>query len=165
MPASLSWAIILFLSPAFISYPSSLQTNGKLLGRGCPVISSPGTGWAPKGVLRKLATWPPDYTLSMRDDLLLKRGRKAAAWLRNTNRSLSQLCSHRSCASLLFCDPPTQLGGSVQTPCISPILCSALEMKCDTYFPLTIHVSYESTSQSISQVRYSLSSLRHTYII
>lgn len=83
MPVSLSWAIILFLSLAFISYPSSLQPNGKLLERGCPVIFFPGAGWAPKGVLGKLATWPPDYTLSMRDDLVLKRGREAAVWLRS----------------------------------------------------------------------------------
>lgn len=107
MPASLSWAIILFLSLAFISYPSSLQPNGKLLGRGCPVIFSPGAGWAPKGVLGKLATWPPDYTPSMRDDLVLKRGRKAAVWLRSKKCSLSRLCSHRSCESLFFCDTDT----------------------------------------------------------
>lgn len=39
-PASLSWAIILFLSLAFISYPSSPQPNSKLLGRSYPVILS-----------------------------------------------------------------------------------------------------------------------------
>lgn len=31
--------------------PSSLQRNGKLLGRDYPAIFSPGTEWAPKGVL------------------------------------------------------------------------------------------------------------------
>lgn len=71
--------------------PSSLQPNGKLLGRGYPVIFSPSAEWAPKGVLGKLATWPADYSLSMRDDLVLKRGRRAAVWLRSKKCSLSPL--------------------------------------------------------------------------
>lgn len=130
-PVSLSWAIILFLSLVFISCPSSLQLNGKLLGRGYPVIFSPSTEWAPKGVLGKLATWPSDYTLSMRDDLVLKRGGRAGVWLRSKKCSLSpffvivgrpRLCSHHSYEWFSFCDTDTTHWLSSNSLCFTDAL-------------------------------------------
>lgn len=110
-PASLSWAIILFLSLAFIAYPSSSQPNSKLLGRSYPVILSPSAEWTPKGVLGKLATWPPDYSPSMTDDLVPEKGKGADVWLRSKKWSLSPLlsglCSHQSCECFSFCDTDT----------------------------------------------------------
>lgn len=116
-PASLRCAIILFLSLAFVSCPSSLQPSGKLLVTGYSTIFSLSTEWASKGMFGKLATWPPNYTLSMRDDLVLKRGRRAGAPLRSKKYSLSLLfimvgrpwlCSHHSCQWLLFWDTEAQ---------------------------------------------------------
>lgn len=130
-PASLSWAIILFLSLVFISYPSSLQPNGKLLGRGYPVIFSPSTEWAPKRCAWKLATWPHDYTLWTRDDPVLKRGRRAGVWLRSKKCSLSPLSvmvgshrlrSHHSCEWFSFCDTDTTQQLSSNSLCFTAAL-------------------------------------------
>lgn len=80
-PASLSWAIILFLSLVFISCPSSFQPDGKLLGKSYPVIYSPGTEWEPKGVLGKRI----NLTLVERNKFnpVLRRGRRAGVSLRS----------------------------------------------------------------------------------
>lgn len=140
--ASLSWAIILFLSLVFICCPSFLELNDKLLGSDYPIIFPPSTEWAPKGVLGKLVTWPTDYTLSIKDGLVLKRGRRAGGWLRSKKCSLSSIllglavdtCVHISLVNGSHSVTVAQLSSWLLNLCASLMLYGALEMQWVSYF-------------------------------